>query len=91
MAVIDFLRATAIADAPAGHRVGLRHAVDRDGAVVELRHGREQAAERLGAPLDLLVHVIGADDDARMRQQHVAKRTQFGARVRGAGRIAWGC
>ena len=41
-------------------------------------------------PPDLLVHVVGAHDDARVLQEHVGKRTPLGARVRGAGRIAGG-
>ena len=86
--VDDFLRTAAVAEAPAGHRIRLRHAVDRDDAVVELRRGGEQRAERLGAPPDLFVHVVGADDDARVIQQHVGQRAPFGARVRGAGRVA---
>ena len=84
----DLARAAAVTDAPAGHGIALGHAIDGDGAVVQLRHCRQQAAEGFRIPEDLLVHVIGADDDARMIQQHLAQRAQFGARVGGAGGIA---
>ena len=77
-----------VADAPAAHRVRLRHAVDRDRAVVELGARLREARERLVGPIDVLVDVVRQDRDVRVRAQHLAERRPVGARVHRAGRIA---
>ena len=88
MRVDDVLRAAAIADAPARHRVRLRHAVDGHRAAIELRVRLREARERLGRPVDVLVHLIRGDHDVRVLVEHSAERLQFGSRVGGAGRVA---
>ena len=80
--VDQLLRAGRIADAPAGHAVGLGHAVHGQRAVVEpgLDLGRRRELEVV---IDqLLVHVVGQDVDLRMLQQHVAQRPQVGLACR---------
>src|SRR3546814_9400319 len=41
------------AEAPAGHRIGLRHGMDDDRAIVEIRAGIDDVAVRLVGPEDL--------------------------------------
>ena len=84
----QFLGAAAVAQTPAGHGIGLGHTVNGDGAIVQFGHHGQQAGERFRAPVDLLVHVIGADDDARMLEQHFAQRTPLGGGIGRASRIA---
>jgi hypothetical protein len=81
-------RPAAVADAPARHREALAAAIDGDAARIQPRHHLRQAAEGFVRPVDLLVDVVGADQHARVLQQHFAQRRQFRARVGRAGGIA---
>ena len=83
----EFHRSATVANTPTGHGVALRDAVDGDRAVVEPRTRRYQTAERFGAPPDVLVHVVGANDHLRVAQQHLAQGRQFSAGVGGAGGV----
>ena len=81
-------RAPGIADAPAGHGVGLGHAVQHDGAGIQFRAHIEDVAERGLGPEDVFIHVIGGDEYLGKFQQHLGQGGQFLVRVghaRGVG------
>ena len=59
-------RTRGVADPPAGHRVGLGNPVQYHGAVVQVRIGVEDVDKAARRPNDVLVHVIGRDDDVGM-------------------------
>ena len=59
IALISCCRAAGIADAPAGHAIGLRHAVHRQRAVVELRLDLRRRGELEVVVDEVLVHVVG--------------------------------
>src|SRR6266542_1805926 len=61
----------ALADAPTGHAIGLRHAVHRERAVVELRLDLRGRSEGEIVVHQVLVHVVGEHPDVGMFGQHV--------------------
>ena len=81
------LRPAGIADAPAGHAIGLGHAVHGQRALVEPRLDLRRRGELEVVIDQVLVHVVGQHPDMRMPHQHVGQRLQLGARVGGAGRV----
>ena len=81
------LRAAAIADPPAGHAIGLRDAVDRQGALVEPRLDLGDRRELEIVIDEVLVHVVGHHPDMRMAQQHLGEPSQFRLGVGGAARV----
>ena len=81
------LRAGRVADAPAGHGVGLGDAVHGQRALVELGLHLGEGDELEVAVDQVLVHVVGQDPDVRVAQQHVRDRLHLGARVGRAGRV----
>ena len=62
----DLARPAAIAYAPAGHGIALGATVNGDGALVQAGYRSQQAAERLFAPINLFVDVVGGDQQLRM-------------------------
>ena len=63
-ALIDVGRADHPADPPAGHRVGLGHAVDARRTVGQLGHERRHRRELVLAVGEVLVDLVGDDPDA---------------------------
>ena len=63
------LGSAAIADPPAGHAIGLRDAVDGQGAVVETRLDLRDRLELEIVIDEVLVHVVGHHPDMRVAQQ----------------------
>ena len=74
------LRAAAIADAPAGHGIGLRHAVDGERALDQRRLDLGEGREDEAVIDEVLVHVVGHHPD--MRMPHAARRRAPAARPR---------
>ena len=81
------LRPAGIADAPAGHAIGLRAAVDGERARIKRRLDLRRRRELEVVVDQVLVHVVGHHVHMRMPHQHVGERLQFGARIGGARRI----
>ena len=81
------LRPAGIADAPAGHAIGLGAAVDGERARIKLRLDLRRRRELEVVVDQVLVHVVGHDMHMRVLQQHVGQRLQLGARIGGAGRV----
>jgi predicted AAA+ superfamily ATPase len=83
----DVRRAGAVADAPAGHGVGLGHAVEHHGAVVQVRAGVEDVVVGAVRHEDVLVHVVAGDQHVWMAAQHLAQGGQFFLAVDGAAGV----
>ena len=81
------LRPTRIADAPAGHAVGLRHAVERERALVESGLDLRRAEELEVVVDQVLVHVVRERPHMRMPHQHLGDRLHLGARIGRTGRV----
>src|SRR5262249_22195707 len=75
------------ADSPAGHRVCLADAADRDRLFGEPGPKRREA-RRLRAAVDELFVDLVAEDADPLLQTNVGDRFQLGPTVDGAGRIA---
>ncbi len=80
-------RAGGVADAPAGHRIGLGDAVHRQRARIEARLDLRGRGEDEVAVDEMLVHVVGEHPDMGMAHQHLGERLQFVAGVGGARRV----
>ena len=80
-------RAAGIADAPAGHAIGLGHAVQGQRARIELGLDLGDGGEREPVIDQMLVHVVGEHPDMRVAQQHVGERAQLRRGIGGAGRV----
>ena len=73
------------ADAPAGHRIGLRGTIGNDGA---LAHAGQRGNRRELAVVDeLAVDLVGVHPDLLVAAQHVGDRFQIGAGQQTAGWI----
>ena len=84
----QMLRACRVADAPAGHGIGFRHAVHGQRAVIEIGLDLGGRAELEVAIGEVLVHVVGEDPDMRMLHQDIGQRLHLGpaiGRARGVG------
>ena len=81
------LGAAGIADAPAGHGIGLRGAVHRERAL--LQPGLDLGDRvRLGAVIgEMLVDLVRHDQHLGMLHQHLGELAQFVARAHRAGRV----
>ena len=77
----DVRRATRVTDAPAGHGVGLGHAVEHEGAVIQGRTGVDDVAEGLFGPQDMLIHIIRGNHDIGVIHQHIPQGLEFGHAV----------
>jgi len=80
-------RAAGIADPPAGHRIGLRAAVDGQRALEQLGARLGDGRELEAVIDDMLVHIVGEDPDMRVLREHRAQSLQLVDRVAGAGRV----
>jgi len=83
----ELCRARRVADAPASHRIGLRHAVHSQSAWLQPRLDLHERGEHEVAINEMLVHVVGQHPDMRMAHQHIGQRLEFVARIGGAGRV----
>ena len=77
-----------ITDAPARHRVGLRHRVRDDRAVAQRRLEREQVARPLAVVADELVDVVDEHRNVRVLGEHAADLGHLRLGVGRAGRVA---
>ncbi|MCY1296504.1 hypothetical protein D9M70_458930 [compost metagenome] len=85
---LDELKRTgSVADAPAGHGIGLGDAVHRQRAVIKAGLDFDRGRELEVAIGQVLVHVVGQHPDMRMLHQHVRQRLQFGMAVGSARRV----
>ena len=80
-------RAGRIADAPAGHGIGFRHAVHGQRARVERRLDLGDRLEDEVAIGQVLVHVVGQHPDMAVLHQHGGQRLQLALGVGGARRV----
>ena len=88
IALIQHLRARAVADAPARHRIRFRHAVHDERAARELRHQRATSDTCFAAAVDeVLVDLVGHHPHMGMPHQHFARRLQFGGGVHRSRRV----
>ena len=71
----------AVADAPAGHRVGFGHAIHRQCALVKLRLDLRRRREDEVAVDEVLVHIVGEYPDMRMLQKDISDFLQLRARI----------
>ncbi|MDT4833093.1 hypothetical protein FQZ97_666800 [compost metagenome] len=78
-------RSRAVADAPASHRIGLRHAVHGERAFAQARLHRHRRCEREAVVEDVLVDVVREHPDVGVVEQHVGDRFQL---RRAVGRTA---
>ena len=87
MALISGFGRRAIADAPAGHAIGLGHAVHGEGALIERRFHLGRRRELEVVIDEMLIHVVGQHPDMRVAHQDVGHFLQFVARIGGTARI----
>ena len=83
----ELRRAGGVADAPAGHRIGLGHAVHGQRAALQTRLDLNRRRELEVAVDEMLVHVVGQHPDVRMAHQNVGQAFKFVARIGRAGRV----
>jgi len=83
----DLCRPASVADAPAGHGIGLGDAVQYHTAIRQFRAGVEYVDEGCLGPEDVFVHVVGGHHDAWMLEQHLAQCFQFFTAVGHAGGV----
>ena len=76
-----------IADAPAGHAIGLGDAVHRQRALVQPGLDLRRRGELEVVVDEMLVHVVGDHVDMRMPDQHVGQLLELGAGIGRAGRV----
>ena len=81
-------RHRAVAEPPAGHRVGLREAVEDDRALRHAGHGRDR--DVLALVDDLAVDLVGEDDQVVLDRE-LGDPLDVGAGQDAAGRVAAGC
>ena len=81
-------RSRAIADAPAGHAIGLGKPVQGQGTAEKLRlhGGKRREFDTIIA--DVFVDIVRQGPDLRMFQQHIRQPAQFVRRIGRAGRVA---
>ena len=83
----QLLGAARIADAPAGHAIGLRDAVDGQRAVIEPRLDlRDRAIFEIVVD-QVLVHVVGHNPDMLVLEQHVGDLAEVALGIGGARRV----
>ena len=76
-----------VADAPAGHGVGLRDAVHGQRARLQARLDLRRRRELEVAVDEMLVHIVGQHPHMRVAHQHVGELFQLALRVGRAGRV----
>ena len=76
-----------IADAPAGHGIGFRHAVHRQRALIQARLDLGGGDEFEIAIDEVLIHVVGQNPDMRMRHQHIGDGLELIMAVGRAGGV----
>src|ERR1700730_2773783 len=81
------LGSAGIADAPAGHAESLRHAVERERALVERRLHLARRYEHEVVVDEVLVHVVAQGPHVLVARQHLGDCLHLGRRIGGAGRI----
>ncbi len=79
--------ACGIADAPAGHRIGLGHAVAGERAVIEAGFDLRRGGEFEIVEDKVFVHVVGHDPDMGMAHQDIGQRLDLGPRIGGTRRV----
>ena len=82
--VDEFQGAGGIADAPAGHGIGLGHAVEDDGLVMEIRAGHQYIGERFVVEPDVLVDIVAGDDDLGIPLDNLTQGDELRAGIGGA-------
>ena len=70
-------RPRGIADAPAGHRIGLGDAVHDQAAVPQLRAGPAEGDEYAPVEEDMLVDLVREDQHLRVPREHRSERLQL--------------
>ena len=84
----QFDRARAVAEPPAGHRIGLGDAVQRDRAVHQAGFDLHRGREFEIVINDVFVHVVGHHPDMGVAHQHVGQAFQLGTGIGRARRVA---
>ena len=87
MLVDQRLGAAGIADAPAGHGIGLGHAVDRQSTVDQVGGDLGDGGVFEVAIDEVLVHVVGQHPDVGVTTQNLGQGQQLRLGVGGAGRV----
>ena len=80
-------RARSIADPPAGHRIGLGHAIDGQGPVIEFGFNLRGGAEHEIVEHQMFIHVVGHAPHMRMAQQHIGQGFEFIPGIPRPGRV----
>ena len=80
-------RTTGVTNPPAGHRVGLGNPVQHNGAGHQIGRDIKNIHELGTAKQDMLIHIVGSDNDIRVLAQNVGQGRQFVGRVSGTGRV----
>ena len=83
----QFDRTRAIADAPAGHGIGLADAVHGQGAILQARLDLRRGDEFEIVKDQMLIDVVGQHPDMRMAQQHIGQAAHMRLAVAGPGRV----
>ena len=83
----DRFGAGRVANAPAGHRIGLGDAVQHQRAVIQIGADIENVDEGHIIQTDVFVHVVRSNQHLRVLAQHCAQGRQFVAGVNRAGGV----
>ena len=78
-------RSSTEADAPACHRIGLRHTIDDDYTILHLGEGGD--GRGLSTIADMFINLVGNDDDFRILGKYLNDSRQFLLGVDGTRRI----
>ena len=86
----EAFRPARVTNAPAGHRVSLGDAVDRERAIIKARLHLRRGGEGEALIGQMLIHVVGHHPDMGVTHQNVSDRLQLRRRIPGAGGVRWG-
>ncbi len=76
-----------VAEAPAGHGVGLGDTVHHQAAIAQRGRGHDDICEFHFAIKQVFIDVVGYDEDVLVRREHVGERRKFSACIDGARRV----
>ena len=81
------LRATCEPNAPAGHRIGLGTAIDRQRAIIKVWANLQDRRERCVGIPDMFIHIVGQHHHLRMTDEHIGQTLELRRRIGSPRRV----